>query len=118
MIIGIDLGTTNSLAAYWRDGEARLIPNSHGGVLTPSVVGFGDKGELLVGESARRRLITHPQATTASFKRYMGTDKKIFLGSESFRVEELSSFILKSLNQSGKVLFYFRVLLGLFFFVT
>ena len=80
MIIGIDLGTTNSAVAVWRDGRAELIPNSLGSVLTPSAVSLDDSGELLVGLAARERQVTHPQLTATAFKRYMGTTRKTKLG--------------------------------------
>ncbi|MGD9369334.1 MAG: molecular chaperone HscC, partial [Desulfobacteraceae bacterium] len=102
MIIGIDLGTTNSLVACWQDRQARLIPNSHGQVVTPSVVGLGDDGEIMVGEPALGRLITHPLLTTAAFKRYMGTDHEITLGKKIFRMEELSALVLKSLKTDAE----------------
>ncbi len=74
MIIGIDLGTTNSLAAIWRDGKASIIPNALGEHLTPSCVSIDDDGTVLVGRAARERLQTHPQLTAAVFKRYMGSE--------------------------------------------
>ena len=70
-IIGIDLGTTNSLAAGWRNGTSELIPNSLGEYLTPSVVSVDSDGTILVGAAARDRLITHPEHTAAGFKRSM-----------------------------------------------
>lgn len=102
MIIGIDLGTTNSLVAIWRDGKAQLIPNSLGEFLTPSCVSLDEDGSVLVGKAARERLQTHPERTAAVFKRYMGSDKKIRLGDKEFRAEELSSFVLKSLKQDAE----------------
>ena len=59
--MGIDLGTTNSLAAVWRNGHSELIPNAAGGYLTPSVVSVDEDGSILVGQAARERLISHPQ---------------------------------------------------------
>lgn len=102
MIIGIDLGTTNSLVAVWRDGKAELIPNSLGDFLTPSCVSLDEDGQVLVGKAARERLQTHPDRTASVFKRYMGSDKKIRLGDKQFRAEELSSFVLKSLKQDAE----------------
>lgn len=102
MIIGIDLGTTNSLVAYWQDGQARLIPNSQGRVMTPSVVGLGDDNEIIVGDAALGRLITHPHLTTAAFKRYMGTNHDICLGKKVFRMEELSALVLQSLKTDAE----------------
>ena len=89
MIVGIDLGTTHSLVAIWRDGRAELIPNAHGDTLTPSVVGVADDGSMLVGMPAKQRLSTHPGQTAAVFKRYMGTDRKVQLGKRRFLPEEL-----------------------------
>ena len=95
-IIGIDLGTTNSLACVFKDGKSELIPNAHGDFLTPSCVGFDDDGEkIVVGKIAKDRLISHPALTTASFKRFMGTDKEISLGNTSFTAPELSSFVIR-----------------------
>jgi molecular chaperone HscC len=104
MIIGIDLGTTNSLAAYWQDGAAHIIPNALGDALTPSVVGLDDDGTILVGKAARERLQTHPQLTAALFKRYMGSERKIMLGDKEFRPEELSSLVLRALKQDAESL--------------
>lgn len=102
MIIGIDLGTTNSLVAVWRDGQAEIIPNALGHNLTPSVVGLDDQGAVLVGLAARERLITHPDLTTSVFKRYMGSDRSTRLGKQSFRPEELSALVLKSLKADAE----------------
>ena len=104
MIIGIDLGTTHSLAAYWKDGQAHIIPNSLGEPLTPSCVGFDDDGSVLVGKAARERLQTHPNLSAALFKRYMGSEKKIKLGKQEFRPEELSSMVLRSLKADAEAL--------------
>ncbi|MBY0573570.1 MAG: molecular chaperone HscC [Undibacterium sp.] len=103
MIIGIDLGTTNSLVAIWRDGKSQLIPNSLGDTLTPSCVSVDEDGSILVGWAAKERLQTHPEMTASVFKRYMGSDKKIKLGKREFRAEELSSFVLKSLKADAEV---------------
>jgi molecular chaperone HscC len=101
-IIGIDLGTTNSLAAVWKDGEARLVPNALGEALTPSVGGLDDTGEVLVGTAARERLLTHPELTAAAFKRQMGSDREIHLGKRKFRAEELSSLVLRALKADAE----------------
>jgi molecular chaperone HscC len=101
-IIGIDLGTTNSLAAYWDNGEPKLIPNSLGENITPSVVGFDENGDVLVGKAAKERLRTVPQKTTALFKRHMGTDKLVTLGNRKFRAEELSALVLKALKEDAE----------------
>lgn len=101
-VIGIDLGTTNSLAAVWRGGKSELIPNSYGEYLTPSVVSVDDNGEILTGKVAKERLITHPDRTASSFKRFMGTDKTYSLGSHTFRAEDLSSFIIRQLKADAE----------------
>lgn len=98
MIVGIDLGTTNSLVAVWRDGAAELVPNALGESLTPSVVGLDDQGMVLVGKAARERLQTHPQLTTALFKRYMGSAHEASLDGQKYRPEQLSALVLKSLK--------------------
>jgi molecular chaperone HscC len=102
MIIGIDLGTTNSLAAIWRDGKAQLIPNALGHFLTPSCVGIDDDGTVLVGEAARARLQTHPDRSAALFKRYMGSERETRLGGRVFRPEELSSLVLRALKEDAE----------------
>jgi molecular chaperone HscC len=102
MIVGIDLGTTNSLIGVWRDGRAQLLPNALGDVLTPSCVSIGDHGEVLVGLPARDRLLTHPDRSAAVFKRYMGTDKRLTLADRMFRPEELSALVLKSLKADAE----------------
>ncbi|NEW09901.1 Hsp70 family protein [Paenibacillus sp. SYP-B3998] len=100
--IGIDLGTTNSLVAYWSDNGPFIIPNVLGENLTPSVISVDENGEILVGQIAQERLITHPHVTAATFKRYMGTEKIIQLGKYSFLPEELSSFVIKSLKADAE----------------
>jgi molecular chaperone HscC len=102
MIIGIDLGTTNSLVAVWRDGKANIIPNALGQSLTPSCVGIDDDGTILIGEAARARLQTHPHLTAALFKRYMGSERQTQLGKQSFRPEELSSMVLRALKEDAE----------------
>ena len=101
MIIGIDLGTTNSLAAYYGKDGPVIIPNRLGGHLTPSVVSVeGD--QVYVGEVAKERMITHPKDSAAVFKRDMGTDKKYRLGGKEYRPEELSALILRSLKEDAE----------------
>jgi molecular chaperone HscC len=102
MIVGIDLGTTNSLVGIWRDGAVALIPNSLGHTLTPSAVGLGDDRSILVGLAARERLATHPALTATAFKRYMGTDKLMFVGDKGYRPEELSALVLRSLKADAE----------------
>ena len=101
MIIGIDLGTTNSLVAYYGDDGPHIIPNRLGGRLTPSVVSV--EGEhIYVGDVAKERMLTHPEDSAAVFKRTMGTDAKYRLSGRLFRSEELSSFILRSLKEDAE----------------
>src|SRR5262245_65940152 len=75
-IIGIDLGTTNSVVAVMEGGEVKVIPNQEGNRLTPSVVAFTDKGERLAGEPAKRQAVTNPRRTVYSIKRFMGRRHK------------------------------------------
>ncbi|MBC2183040.1 molecular chaperone HscC [Listeria sp. FSL L7-0233] len=100
--LGIDLGTSNSLVAYWKEDKAVLIPNVFGEVLTPSVVGIDDNGEFLIGKIAKERLTSHPDKTAAVFKRFMGTEKKYYLGKQAFSATDLSSFVLKSLKADAE----------------
>ncbi|RZI82654.1 MAG: molecular chaperone HscC [Rubrivivax sp.] len=102
MIVGIDLGTTNSLIAIWQDGQARLIPNSLGGFLTPSCVSLDDDDTVLVGQAAQERLQTHPDRSASVFKRYMGSNKVLRLGKREFRPEELSALVLKALKADAE----------------
>lgn len=100
-IIGIDLGTTNSLVAVWENGQVKIIQNKLGSELTPSAVSVED-GRILVGQPAKDRLITHPDVTVAGFKRYMGTDKRFRLGERSFSPEELSSLVISKLKEDAE----------------
>ena len=103
MIIGIDLGTTNSAVAIWRDGKAELIPNSLGHRLTPSAVSVDETtGEVMVGLAARERQSTHPHLTATVFKRYMGGQRSTNLGKASYLPEELSAMVLKSLKADAE----------------
>lgn len=102
MLVGIDLGTTNSLVAIWRDGKSELIPNALGEVLTPSCVSIDDDGSILIGKAARERLQTHPDRSAAVFKRFMGCDRQLMLAGRSFRAEELSALILRSLKADAE----------------
>ena len=102
MLIGIDLGTTNSLAACFRDGKAELIPNRLGSFLTPSVVSVDEEGTLLVGQTAKEYGILHPLSTAKVFKRSMGTEKKFRLGDMQMSATELSSLVLRSLKEDAE----------------
>lgn len=101
-VIGIDLGTTNSLASVWRNGKIELIPNSFGEYLTPSVVSFGEDGEIFVGKVAKERLITAPEVSFAEFKRNMGTNYQYFSHGKYYTAEELSSFVLRRLREDAE----------------
>jgi molecular chaperone HscC len=102
MILGIDLGTTNSAAGIWRDGRAELIPNSLGHVLTPSAVSLDERDELIVGLQARERQVTHPERTATAFKRYMGSKHTLQLGQRQFLPEELSALVLRRLKADAE----------------
>ena len=102
MIFGIDLGTTNSLIAWLKDGVPTTIANVHGQVLTPSAVSVDADGSVLVGATARERLVTHPKRSAASFKRLMGSGQKLTLGGTSYRPEDLSALVLRSLKADAE----------------
>ena len=103
MLVGIDLGTTNSLVAFFRDGCAQVIPNRLGKLLTPSVVAIDENGMILVGETARAFGMLHPLSVASVFKRSMGTDRTFELDGMEFRAEELSRFVLRSLKEDAEV---------------
>lgn len=102
MLIGIDLGTTNSLAACFRNGKAEIIPNRLGSHLTPSVVSVTPGGTVFVGETAKERAALHPLESASVFKRSMGTDREYELGGRKLRAEELSSLVLRSLKEDAE----------------
>jgi molecular chaperone HscC len=102
VIIGIDLGTTNSAAAVWRDGQAVLVPNAIGDLLTPSAVSVDEKGAVLVGMAARERQSTHPRDTVSAFKRYIGTQQTVTLGKRTYDAEELSALVLRQLKADAE----------------
>jgi molecular chaperone HscC len=104
-VIGIDLGTTNSAAAYLSEQGPKLIPNAVGGTLTPSVVGLDEEGKLLVGQAAREYRVTTPARCASLFKRLMGSDQAIQLPGRKFSAEELSSLILRSLKADAEAFF-------------
>ena len=101
--IGIDLGTTNSLAAVWKNQKIELIPNALGELMTPSVVSLSDKEEIIIGQAAKDRLTTHSSHSIACFKRLMGTNSKVMLGKKMFVPEELSSLILRQLKEDAEI---------------
>jgi len=101
-IIGIDLGTTNSVAAWLAEDGPRLIPNALGEPLTPSVVGIDPDGHTLIGAAAKELGVTHPERCASLFKRQMGSDWKVDLAGRSFSPEELSSLILAALKSDAE----------------
>ncbi len=105
MLVGIDLGTTHSLIGRYGPQGPELAPNALGERLTPSVVSIDDAGHLLVGQAARDRLITHPTATVANFKRWMGSGRLTPLGDQKYRPEELSAMVLRALVADGQAHF-------------
>ncbi len=123
-IIGIDLGTTNSVVAVMEGKEVKVIPNAEGNRLTPSVVAFTDKGETVVGEPARRQAVTNPTRTVYSIKRFMGrrhnevaTEEKmvpykvvggpedyvkVHVDSHDYTPPEISAFTLRKLKEAAE----------------
>jgi len=123
-IIGIDLGTTNSVVAIMEGKEAKVIPNAEGNRLTPSVVAFTDKGETLVGEPARRQAVTNSRRTVYSIKRFMGRRHnevqseekmvpyevtggsedyvKVRIGDKDFTPPEISANVLRKLKEAAE----------------
>ena len=103
MILGIDLGTTNSLVAYYSETGPKIIPNRLGENLTPSVVSVDEEGNVFIGKTALERKALHPMDTAEVFKRSMGTAKEYVLAGKKYTSEELSSFILRSLKEDAEV---------------
>src|SRR5436190_16745653 len=123
-IIGIDLGTTNSVVAVMEGGEVKVIPNQEGNRLTPSVVAFTDKGERLVGDPAKRQAITNPRRTIYSIKRFMGRRHneveseeklvpykivggphdlvKVDIDGKSYTPPEISALVLRKLKEAAE----------------
>ena len=101
-VIGIDLGTTNSLGAYWKDGGVHLIPMEEEQFLLPSVVSHAEGEGFLVGAAAKERLIPHAEDTAASFKRFMGTAKEYHLGGRTYTPMELSAMVLEQIKRNAE----------------
>lgn len=101
-IVGIDLGTTNSLIAVYRNGKSELIPNEFGEYLTPSVVHINKDKEVIVGKSAKELLIVDPDNTVSVFKRSMGLKKSYSLRGGKYQPEELSAFVIKKLVEDAR----------------
>jgi molecular chaperone DnaK len=98
-IIGIDLGTTNSEIALYRNNRPDVLADPRGRVILPSVVGVNEAGELLVGEEAHNQYILYPDRTVRSIKRLMGSDRKVQLAGKEYSPAEISAIILKRLKE-------------------
>ncbi len=102
MIIGIDLGTTNSLVAYYTEEGPKIIPNRLGKNLTPSVVSVDEDGQVYIGETAKERMLLYPESSAAVFKRSMGSEKVYELSGKKFLPEELSALVLRALKEDAE----------------
>lgn len=100
-ILGVDLGTTNSLAVVYKEGNPVLIPNAYGEYVTPSAVSILD-GKIVVGKLAKERLITHPECSASLFKRNMGSDVTYTLDKKEYDSATLSSFVVKQLIEDAQ----------------
>ncbi|HCZ06701.1 MAG: molecular chaperone DnaK [Thermotogota bacterium] len=102
-VVGIDLGTTNSVAAHVKpDGSVEVIPNAEGSRITPSVVAFSKSGEIIVGEPAKRQAILNAERTIRSIKRKMGSDYKVKIDDKEYTPQEISAFILKKIKTDAE----------------
>ena len=101
-VIGIDLGTTNSVVAVMEGGEPVVIANTEGSRLTPSVVGFSKTGERLVGQLAKRQAVSNSDRTISSIKRHMGTNHKVNIDDKGYSPQEISAMILQKLKQDAE----------------
>lgn len=100
-ILGVDLGTTNSLAVVYKEGKPIRIPNAYGEYVTPSAVSILD-GKIVVGKLAKERLITHPECSASLFKRNMGSDVTYTLDKKEYDSATLSSFVVKQLIEDAQ----------------
>ena len=103
-IIGIDLGTTNSVVAVMEGGEPTVITTQEGGRLTPSVVGFTKNGERLVGQLAKRQAVSNPERTISSIKRHMGTKYTVTIDGKDYTPEQISAMILEKMKGDADVI--------------
>ncbi|MPL63349.1 Chaperone protein DnaK [bioreactor metagenome] len=101
-VIGIDLGTTNSVVAVMEGGEPIVIANTEGNRLTPSVVGFSKTDERLVGQLAKRQAVSNPDRTISSIKRHMGTDYKVKIDDKDYNPQQISAMILQKLKADAE----------------
>lgn len=101
-IVGIDLGTTNSEIAIYRNGRPDVLADAQGRVILPSVVGLSETGDLLVGEEARNQFLLYPERTVRSIKRKMGSDARVHLGERDYSPQEISAIILSRLKETAQ----------------
>ncbi len=101
-VIGIDLGTTNSVVAVMEGGEPTVITNTEGSRLTPSVVGFSKTGERLVGQLAKRQAVSNPENTIASIKRHMGENYTVEVNNEKYTPQQISAMVLQKLKADAE----------------
>ena len=102
-VIGIDLGTTNSVVAVMEGGEPTVITNPEGSRLTPSVVGFTKDGQRLVGQMAKRQAVSNPARTVASIKRHMGeAGYRVEIDDKKYSPEEISAMVLQKLKADAE----------------
>ncbi|MDR3638173.1 MAG: Hsp70 family protein [Isosphaeraceae bacterium] len=102
IILGIDLGTTNSEVAVIRDGRPVVLPDDNGDPILPSVVGLDPQGKLLVGHAARNQFVLAPERTVRSIKRRMGEETTVALGGQNYTPQEISAIILRTLKQRAE----------------
>jgi molecular chaperone DnaK len=102
VIVGIDLGTTNSEIAYVQDNQPYVIPDESGDTMLPSVVGLAEDGRLLVGHAARNQWLLAPERSVKSIKRHMGEDMTVTLGDQAYTPQEISAIILRTLRERAQ----------------
>src|SRR3989338_5593409 len=100
-VVGIDLGTTNSVVAVMEGGKPTIIPNAEGSRTTPSVVTIKG-GERVVGQIARNQAIANPEHTVRSIKRLMGTNEKVIIDGKDYSLQEISAMILQKLKTDAE----------------
>lgn len=108
-IVGIDVGTTNSLIAVVEAGQPLVIPSVEGNSMFPSVVGFSKTGERLVGDIAKRQAISNPERTITSIKRHMGTDYKVLIDDKSYTPQEITAMILQKIKADAEAYLGFPI---------
>jgi molecular chaperone DnaK len=108
-IVGIDLGTTNSLVSIVEGGQPIVLPSAEGDYLFPSVVGFSKSGERLVGSVAKRQAISNPERTVISIKRHMGTDYRVNIDDRSYSPQEISAMILQKIKADAEAYLGFPI---------